>query len=129
MVNTVVITGASSGIGLASARLFFEKGWNVVATMRSPEKASELAALDPARILILRLDLQDLASIAPAIESSITKFGKIDLLLNNAGYGQNGLFETISREQIQEQFDVNVFGQLLHCKDCAVPALTHSPFF
>jgi NAD(P)-dependent dehydrogenase (short-subunit alcohol dehydrogenase family) len=111
MVQTIFITGTSSGIGLASARLFYEKGWNVVATMRSPDKDTELKALDPVRMLVLRLDLQELSSIAPAIDAAISKFERIDLLLNNAGYGQIGLFETISREEVQEQFDVNLFGK------------------
>jgi len=110
MVNTIFITGTSSGIGLASAKLFYEKGWNIVATMRSPEKDTELRQLDSSRVLVLRLDLQDLSSIAPAVEAAIRKFTKIDLLLNNAGYGQNGLFEMISRDKVQEQFDVNLFG-------------------
>jgi NAD(P)-dependent dehydrogenase (short-subunit alcohol dehydrogenase family) len=108
--KTIFITGASSGIGLASAKLFHQLGWNVVATMRTPEKDTELKALDPARMLVARLDLQDYASIQPAIQAGINKFSTIDLLLNNAGYGQNGLFEAISRETVQQQFDVNLFG-------------------
>ncbi|KAF8074157.1 short-chain alcohol dehydrogenase [Lyophyllum atratum] len=110
MAQTIFITGASSGIGLATAKLFFEKGWNVVATMRSPEKDTELTNLDPTRMLVLRLDVQDRSSIAPAIDAAIQKFQRINLLLNNAGYGQNGIFESITREQVQEQFDVNLFG-------------------
>ncbi|KAF8074158.1 short-chain alcohol dehydrogenase [Lyophyllum atratum] len=110
MTQTVFITGASSGIGQATAKLFFEKGWNVVATMRSPDKDTELTKLDPARMLVLRLDVQDRSSIVPAIEAAIQKFQRINLLVNNAGFGQNGIFESISREQVQEQFDVNLFG-------------------
>jgi NAD(P)-dependent dehydrogenase (short-subunit alcohol dehydrogenase family) len=117
MSKTIFITGASSGIGLASAKLFYGKGWNVVATMRSPEKDTELGELDSARVLILRVDLQDLKSINTAVESAINKFNKVDLLLNNAGYGQNGIFEMLSREQVQEQFAVNVFGGPLLCSD------------
>ncbi|KAL6306856.1 3-oxoacyl-reductase [Sparassis latifolia] len=104
------ITGASSGIGLASAKLFFEKGWNVVATMRTPEKDTELKQLDSSRMLVLRLDVQDLDSIAPAVDAALAKFGTFDVLLNNAGYGQVGPFEMTPREKIQEQFDVNLFG-------------------
>ncbi|KAF8074159.1 short-chain alcohol dehydrogenase [Lyophyllum atratum] len=90
MTQTIFITGASSGIGQASAKLFFEKGWNVVATMRSPDKDTELTKLDPAaRMLVLRLDLNDLSSIAPAIDAAIQKFHRINLLLNNAGFAQN----------------------------------------
>ena len=109
MPKTVFITGASSGIGLASAKLFHEKGWNVVATMRTPEN-SELYSLDTQRMLILPLDVRDLSAINAAVEAAVARFHGIDLLVNNAGYGQNGVFEMIPREKIQEQFDVNVFG-------------------
>ncbi|KAH7906358.1 short-chain dehydrogenase reductase SDR [Hygrophoropsis aurantiaca] len=108
--RTIFITGASSGIGLASAKLFYEQGWNVIATMRTPEKDTELKTLDSSRILVNRLDLQDYSSIEPAIRAGIEKFKTINLLLNNAGYGQGGIFECIPRELVQEQFDVNLFG-------------------
>ncbi|KAJ6581453.1 3-oxoacyl-reductase [Mycena capillaripes] len=109
-VSTVFVTGASSGIGLAAAKLFHAKGWNVIATMRNPDSDTELRQLDSNRMVVLRLDVQDLGAIAAAVEEGIKKFARIDLLLNNAGYGQNGLFEMVSREQIQEQFNVNLFG-------------------
>jgi NAD(P)-dependent dehydrogenase (short-subunit alcohol dehydrogenase family) len=108
MRETVLITGASSGIGKAAARLFARKGWNVVATMRDPAKETDLAGLDD--VLVTRLDVQDQDSIGTAIEAGIARFGRIDALINNAGYGQYGLFEAVPREKIQEQFDVNVFG-------------------
>lgn len=108
MTRTILITGASSGIGKASAELFHAKGWNVVATMRHPEKETELKALP--NVLVTRLDVQDQASIDEAVGAGIARFGRIDLLLNNAGYGQNGIFEATSREKIREQFDVNLFG-------------------
>ncbi|KAJ7834042.1 short-chain alcohol dehydrogenase [Mycena olivaceomarginata] len=107
--RTIFITGASSGIGLASAKLFHEKGWNVIATMRTPTADHELSKYQ-SRMLVQRLDLQILDSIEPAIDEGIKKFSTIDVLLNNAGYGQNGLFEAIPRETVQEQFDVNLFG-------------------
>ncbi|KAI0070697.1 3-oxoacyl-reductase [Panus rudis PR-1116 ss-1] len=110
MSHTVFITGTSSGIGLATAKLFFEKGWNVVATMRTPEKDTELKQLDPARMLVQQLDVQDKSTIDPAVQAALKKFGKIDLLVNNAGYGQFGIFELLSPEKVKEQFDVNVFG-------------------
>ncbi|KAJ7151657.1 short-chain dehydrogenase reductase SDR [Mycena filopes] len=108
--KTIFITGASTGIGLASAKLFHSLGWNVVATMRNPTPEHELVKLDDPRMFIQRLDLQDFASIQPAIDAGIAKFGTIHVLLNNAGYGQSGLFEAIPREKVQEQFDVNLFG-------------------
>ncbi|KAF7306368.1 3-oxoacyl-(Acyl-carrier-protein) reductase [Mycena indigotica] len=111
--KTVFITGCSSGIGLAAAQLFFARGWNVVATMREPQ-ASELPALNTPdlrhRLLVLPLDVTDFASIGTAIAAAISAFGRVDVLVNNAGYGQAGLFEALPRESAQKQFDVNVFG-------------------
>jgi len=108
MKQTVLITGCSSGIGKSSARLFAANGWNVVGTMRSPEAETELTKLND--VLVVHLDVQDRDTITQAIQAGIERFGKIDALVNNAGYGQYGLFEAIPREKIQEQFDVNVFG-------------------
>lgn len=108
MQQTVLITGASSGIGKATADHFADHGWNVVATLRNPPAETDLHPRPD--LFVTRLDVQDRASIDVAIENGIARFGKIDALVNNAGYGQYGLFEAVSREKIQEQFDVNVFG-------------------
>ncbi|AKV00591.1 short-chain dehydrogenase [Labilithrix luteola] len=106
--KTLLVTGASSGIGKATARLFAEHGWNVVATMRKPEASEPLGP--PERVWTTRLDVQDRDSIAAAVSGGLERFGSIDALVNNAGYGLYGLFETIPREKILEQFEVNVFG-------------------
>ncbi|MDB6115028.1 MAG: short-chain dehydrogenase [Lacunisphaera sp.] len=108
MGKTILITGASSGFGKATARHFAREGWNVIATMRRPEGETELAALPG--VLVTRLDVQDRPSIAAAIDAGIARFGRIDALLNNAGFGLYGVFETTPREKVMEQFDVNVFG-------------------
>jgi NAD(P)-dependent dehydrogenase (short-subunit alcohol dehydrogenase family) len=108
MKKTVLITGASSGIGEACSRMFAQNDWNVVATMRNPSARTELSQLNG--VLVTRLDVQELDSIAQAIEAGLVKFGRIDVLVNNAGYGQYGLFESIPRAKVQQQFDVNVFG-------------------
>jgi len=92
----------------AAARLFVRNGWNVVATMRRPEAEKELIGLD--NMLVTRLDVQDHVSIGESIEAGIARFGRIDVLVNNAGFGLYGLFEATSVEKIREQFDVNVFG-------------------
>ncbi len=108
MTKTILITGASTGIGYATARLFQHRGWNVVATMRSPEKAGALAALE--NVCCLRLDVTDSESIQQAIAQALQQFGSIDVLVNNAGYGLIGAFEACSIEQIERQFGTNVFG-------------------
>ena len=105
MSKTILITGASSGIGKASVALFASKGWNVIATMRRPD-----ASLEADNLLVEKLDVQDVDSIQHAVDAGIARFGAIDVLLNNAGFGQYGLFEALSQEAIQTQFDVNVFG-------------------
>jgi NAD(P)-dependent dehydrogenase (short-subunit alcohol dehydrogenase family) len=106
---TILITGASSGIGKATALRFQAEGWSVIATMRDPS-ASELAALDD--VLVTRLDVTDPASIAAAVADGIDRFGAIDVLLNNAGYGAYGPLEAFSADRIRRQFDTNVIGLL-----------------
>lgn len=108
MKKAILITGASSGIGRATAKLFQEKDWNVIATMRSPEKETELNELS--NVYVTKLDVLDLESIESAINKGIEKFGKIDVVLNNAGYGLMGTYESAKRESIIRQFGVNVQG-------------------
>lgn len=110
MSRTILITGASSGIGKSSARRFQAEGWNVIATMRSPELETELNALD--RVLVTRLDVLDVSSIGIAVQEGLGRFGRIDALLNNAGYGAYGPLEATPLEKVRRQFDVNVIGVL-----------------
>jgi len=108
-VKTILITGASSGFGEAAIHYFAKAGWNVIATMRTPEQAPAGLA-DAGQVFVTRLDVQDSGSIAAAIAAGIARFGKIDVVVNNAGYGLFGVFEGLTREAIQKQFDTNLFG-------------------
>jgi len=110
MKQTILITGASSGIGKETAKLFQSRGWNVVATMRAPENETALKLLS--NVLVTRLDVLEPDSIETAIQLGISKFGKIDVLLNNAGYGAYGPLESFPREKVLRQFNTNVIGLL-----------------
>ncbi len=106
--NTIVITGASSGIGKATARYFAQQGWRVAATMRKPENETELTQVQ--NVKLYRLDVIDKASIGQARDNILKDFGTVNVVLNNAGYGLVGAFEAASEEQIKRQFDTNLFG-------------------
>ena len=106
--KTIVITGASSGIGKSTAKLFADNGWNVAATMRKPEEEKDLKDIE--NIKLYKLDVTDSESINNAYTQIVEDFETVDVVLNNAGYGLIGVFEAASPEQIQRQFDTNVFG-------------------
>lgn len=108
--KTVLITGASTGIGRAAVMKFYEEGWNVIATMRSPEKETQLNKLN--NILVLRLDVQKPDTIKKAVATGIEKFGKIDVVVNNAGAAILGVFEYATEDQVFNVFDINVFGPM-----------------
>lgn len=102
--NTVMITGCSSGFGLETARLFLDRGWNVVATMRRPS-----GVLPPSdRLSVLALDVTDPASIAAAIDAA----GPIDALVNNAGFGWLNAHEGTPLHVIRDLFETNTFGTM-----------------
>lgn len=116
MTKTILITGCSSGIGRMTAKLFHKKGWNVSATVRSnPESDDELNALD--NMLVTTLDVTNEETIKEAIDMTVERFGKIDVLLNNAGYGSYGILEATPEKAMRMQYDVNVIGTLLVTKN------------
>lgn len=120
MTQTILITGSSSGIGKETAKLFQSRGWNVIATMRTPENEDELSKLD--NVLVTRLDVTDPESIQNAVAEGLAKFGKIDALVNNAGYGAYGPLEAFPMDRIRRQFDTNVIG-LLETTKAVLPHL------
>ncbi|MGH3149026.1 MAG: oxidoreductase [Rubrobacter sp.] len=106
-----LITGGSSGFGLAIAQAALSRGDSVVATSRRPETLKHLTEAAPeGRARALALDVTDLASIEAAVEGTLEHFGRVDVLLNNAGHGQVGAAEETTEEELREIFDVHVFG-------------------
>jgi short-subunit dehydrogenase len=108
MSKTILITGTSSGIGRAAVQYFSARGWKVAATMRHPEKEKEMQQW--AGVKLYALDVMNTGSIEKAIQDVLKDNGGIDVICNNAGYGAVGIFEKATVEQIQQQFDTNVFG-------------------
>lgn len=103
------ITGASRGLGLAIAKAALNAGNKVVVTARNTEKLTSIFGNNP-NVIIQTLDVTDTKSISIAVETANNQFGRIDVLVNNAGYGQLGWFEDTTEEQIRQQFETNVFG-------------------
>jgi NAD(P)-dependent dehydrogenase (short-subunit alcohol dehydrogenase family) len=107
MQKTIFITGASSGLGKATAKLFQAKGWKVIATMRNPEKENELKEVP--NVTLVKLDVTDSAAIQKTV-STILQSHSVDVVLNNAGYGLIGPLEALADEQIIAQVQTNLFG-------------------
>jgi NAD(P)-dependent dehydrogenase (short-subunit alcohol dehydrogenase family) len=107
--KTIFITGASAGLGKATAKLFQASGWRVIATMRNPEKETELQHL--AHVTVLPLDVTNAAQIADTVQQALA-LTDIDVVFNNAGHGLIGALETYTDAQIAAHFDTNVLGVL-----------------
>jgi len=108
MAKTILITGSSSGFGKLTAELFQKKGWNVAATMRSPEKESDLRTLPSVKVY--ELDVTKSDTVKSAVAAIIDDFGSIDVLVNNAGFGTLGALEAATIEVVRKQLDTNVIG-------------------
>ena len=109
---TWFITGASSGFGMAFARYALDRGYNVVATARSVGKLEALAASAPERVLVHKLDVTVPADAEQAIAAAVRRFGRIDVLINNAGYGTMGAVEETPDAEFRAQMETNFFGAL-----------------
>ncbi|MFG1761626.1 SDR family oxidoreductase [Micromonospora echinofusca] len=110
MAKRWLITGCSSGLGRALAARLAAEGEQVVATARRPETLDELVARHPGNLVAAALDVRDPAQCAEAVERAVEVFGGVDVLVNNAAYGQFGTFEEVSDAELAAQFDTNVFG-------------------
>jgi len=111
--KTIFITGASSGLGRATAKLFASKDWTVIAAMRHPEKETELTKLP--NIHLLKLDISGPEQIVEAAAEA-EMISPIDVLLNNAAYGLMGPFEGATNEQLTQQINTNFLGTMLVTK-------------
>jgi NAD(P)-dependent dehydrogenase (short-subunit alcohol dehydrogenase family) len=110
--QVVLITGASRGFGAAAARLIASRGNTVVATMRNPRRdAAAVVEGCEDRIHPVQLDVTDAAGVGQTVADAIARFGRIDVLLNNAGYGLYGCIEDLSEEEVWREIDTNVLGQ------------------
>ena len=107
MSKTIFITGASSGLGKATAKLFHHKGWNVIATMRNPEHETELKELK--NVTIMPLDVNNVEQMHETVGKAISSH-IIDVVFNNAGYGLMGPLEALSDEKIVRQININLLG-------------------
>lgn len=118
--KVVLITGAGTGIGKATAELFAKKGWQVIATMRDPDKYAKDFVGE--NYYLLPLDVSKPETIRAAITEIQKLFNQIDVVINNAGYGLYGAFEMFTPEEVQQQYDVNVFGVMNTCRE-VIPML------
>jgi NAD(P)-dependent dehydrogenase (short-subunit alcohol dehydrogenase family) len=115
--KVAMLTGCSSGIGKASAKALAASGWTVIATGRKPEMIGGIGAA-----LTLSLDVTDDASVRSAFAAAYERFGGIDLLVNNAGFGVEAAVEEISDESLRGMLETNLFGTL-RCMRAVLPGM------
>jgi NAD(P)-dependent dehydrogenase (short-subunit alcohol dehydrogenase family) len=120
--RTWFVTGAARGIGAEIVKAALNVGDRVVATGRDPRKIDQIFRWASDRLLALPLDVTKADQVTAAVENAVSKFGAIDVLVNNAGYGQLGVFEEITPEQIRAEFETNVFG-LMEVTRAVVPIM------
>jgi Short-chain alcohol dehydrogenase of unknown specificity len=106
------ITGTSTGFGRKLVEHLIPTGDKIIATARNLASIADLKEVSPENVHIATLDVTKQEQIQSSVEEAVEKFGSIDIVVNNAGYGLNGVLEELSDEQIRDQFEVNVFGTL-----------------
>ena len=123
--KVAVITGSSSGIGLESALILARNGYTTYATMRSPDKDTSIKTSvqnEGLPIMVVQLDVTDDSSVKNAIDHIISEAGRIDILVNSAGYGLVGALEDLSMEEIKSQYETNLFG-LIRVTQAILPTM------
>lgn len=116
------ITGCSTGFGRELAKLILSRGWNAVITARNTEQVKDIAEGYPTTALVLKLDVTDKKQVAAAITKAQETFGKVDVLVNNAGYGYFTSIEEGEAEKIRAQFETNFFG-LVNMVQAVLPVM------
>lgn len=123
--KVAVVTGSSSGIGLETSYLLARDGFHTFATMRNVDKGEEIntiASRETLPVKIIQLDVTDDICVKNAIQKILSEAGRIDVLVNNAGYGLGGAFEDSSMDEIKAQYETNVFG-LMRVTQAVLPAM------
>src|SRR2546425_9163537 len=111
--KVAIVTGSSSGIGYATSLMLARKGFYTYASARNVDKSASLESISNAERLplkLIQLDVTDDSSVKAALEKIVLEKGRIDVLVNNAGYGLFGAFEDLSLDEIKAQFETNFFG-------------------
>jgi NAD(P)-dependent dehydrogenase (short-subunit alcohol dehydrogenase family) len=123
--KVIIVTGSSSGIGLESVLLLARNGYTTYATMRSPEKDTAIKIAvqkEGLPITVVQLDVNDDNSVKNAVDHVISEAGRIDVLVNNAGYSLGGALEDVSMEEIKSQYETNLFG-LIRVTQAVLPTM------
>ncbi|HTN45800.1 MAG TPA: SDR family oxidoreductase [Flavipsychrobacter sp.] len=110
--KTWLVTGTSKGLGLSVVKKLLSEGYQVAATSRNSTELKKAVGTDTSNFLPLQVELLNEGSVAIAIETTLKTFGGIDVVVNNAGYGQLGTLEEMTDAEARENFDINVFGLL-----------------
>jgi NAD(P)-dependent dehydrogenase (short-subunit alcohol dehydrogenase family) len=116
------VTGASHGFGWVIGRAVLDRGHRLVAATRTPDAVQELVQTQPERALAIALDVTDAAACRAAFSDAVARFGQVDVVVNNAGYGHVGAVEELSDAELRAQLDVNLFG-VINVTRAALPHL------
>jgi len=116
MTRNWLVTGSARGLGRAIVEAVLDRGDRVVATARDPGRLAPLAANHPDRLLALALDVTDPSAVAAAVSAAEARFGALDVLVNNAGYGRLSPFEQIGDADFRDQIEANFFGTVSLCR-------------